>query len=53
MELTYLPTERNRPTLDVLAASQLAASEAHSFRYDITDGYPAPGEIAIEFMERD
>jgi FkbH-like protein len=52
MELTYLPTERNRPTLDVLAASQLAASEAHSFRYDITDGYPAPGEIAIEFVER-
>lgn len=50
MDLTYLPTERNRPTLEVLENSNLQQIDAHSFRVDITKGYEHPSTVKLTWI---
>ncbi len=49
---TYLRTERNRPTLDMLAASQLIECGPNEYRFDLSRGYEAPPAITIEAAGR-
>ncbi len=48
MTATYLRTERNRPTLDMLASSKLVECGPGEYRFDLSRGYDAPPAIAIE-----
>ena len=52
MEATYRRTERNRPTLDVLAASRLVEHGPNEYRFDLAESYRAPGSIALEAVAR-
>jgi len=45
---TYLPTERNRPTLDVLRKGQLAEESPNEFVWNCTDDYLKPKCINLE-----
>ena len=51
MQVAYIPTERNRPTLDVLAASKLVKCGRHEYRFELSNAYDAPIEISIEPAE--
>ena len=53
MQVTYLPTERNRPTLDMLGSSKLLKTGQYEYLFDLINGYEAPGEIALELIDRD
>jgi FkbH-like protein len=53
MLAAYVPTERNRPTLDVLASSKLLKTGEREYVFDLADGYEAPAEIKIEPFAND
>jgi FkbH-like protein len=50
MDLTYLPTERNRPTLEVLESANLLQIDPHSFRVDVTKGYEKPSTVKLNWI---
>ena len=49
MEVEYVPTDRNRPTLEVLLKSDLRPVAANHFSFDIKEDYAKPEWIAINF----
>lgn len=48
MTATYVPTERNRPTLDVLQKSGIPAVGDNRFVWDCTQPYPLPQHVTLE-----
>jgi FkbH-like protein len=48
LEATYVRTERNRPTHDVLSASRLVERAPGEYRIDLDRPYPAPSSIVLE-----
>ncbi len=52
MHVSYLPTDRNRPTLDVLSSSRLVPAGGTDYVFDLESGYQAPPEIALERADR-
>jgi FkbH-like protein len=49
LEAVYLPTPRNRPTLDVMNASDLREVEPHLFRASIEGRFAKPAVLTIHF----
>ena len=49
MEILYLPSERNRPTLEVLEKSNLEIVSTHHFRVNIEKGYQKPDLVELNF----
>jgi FkbH-like protein len=47
---TFLPTERNSPTLKVLKACGLTWSTNHQFSWDCAHPFPNPESLLIEFL---
>lgn len=47
MEICYLPTDRNRPTLEVLNKSNLKKIKPFEFEVDIEDGFEKPNLISL------
>jgi FkbH-like protein len=50
MAAQYLPTARNRPTLDVFHSTGLKEISAHRFTVDIKGGFPIPKSIALDIQ---
>jgi FkbH-like protein len=44
---TYVPTAKNRPTLEFLDSSGLDVTAAPTYRWDLSQPYPAPGFITV------
>jgi FkbH-like protein len=51
MKVSYLPTERNRPTLDVLDSSHLEPASHNEYAFDLARRYPAPADITIDLAD--
>lgn len=49
LQARYLPTSRNRPTLDVFRGAGLREIEEHVFSIDCSAGTPKPDEVIVEF----
>jgi FkbH-like protein len=49
MQVVYLPTARNRPTLDVFREVGLDESPQHVFSFDCRELFPKPDTVVIEF----
>jgi len=47
MNITYVPTERNRPTLEVLESSNLQNVDLHNYKIDIALGYDKPSSLML------
>lgn len=52
MEIVYEPTDRNRPTLQVLEEANLEKIEAQKFRVNFESGYQKPEFIELNFIEK-
>lgn len=48
MKIEYLPTLRNRPTLEVLENANLTKTKPHHFEVDIATGYGKPISVMLE-----
>jgi FkbH-like protein len=51
LQAHYLPTSRNRPTLDVLRSAGLSEVEEHVFLVDCSDGIEKPDQVIVEFVK--
>ena len=51
MEIVYLPTDRNGPTLEILENSKLEKINLHEFRVDVDLGYEKPALVKLNFKE--
>lgn len=49
LRATYLPTVRNRPTLDVFRGHGLTETAEHVFLFDIQAGFAKPDAVMLEF----
>jgi FkbH-like protein len=49
MQAVYLPTPRNRPTLDVFREVGLEETPQHVFSFDCRKAFPKPDFVMIEF----
>jgi FkbH-like protein len=49
MQAVYLPTARNRPTLDVFREVGLDEAPQHVFSFDCRKRFPKPDSVLIEF----
>ena len=47
----FLPTERNAPTLSVLAGSGLTSTDDKVFQWDCKQSYPMPSAITLQTLE--
>ena len=47
LDIRFLPTERNAPTLQVLQGARLKAVEEHRFELNAADGYAWPDTITL------
>jgi FkbH-like protein len=47
---TYLPTERNEPTLKVFKSSGLLELTGHKFSWDCALPFPRPESVTLEFL---
>ena len=50
MTVKYLPTERNRPTLEVMEKAGLQQVHKHMFEMRIAEGYQKPAPITLEIL---
>jgi len=50
MHAQYIPTERNRPTLEVLQNIGLEERREHLFVFDCTSPFPKPDAIEIDYV---
>ena len=48
VEIRYLPTARNRPTLEVLQKAGLLAKEPECFVIDVKEGFKQPDTVTLE-----
>jgi len=51
MEIVYVPTERNRPTLQVLENARLVKVNPHVFRVNIDLGYEKPELVELNVLD--
>jgi FkbH-like protein len=49
MQAVYLPTARNRPTLDVFREVGLVEASQHVFSFDCRKAFPKPDTVVLEF----
>ena len=49
MKIEYLPTVRNRPTLEVLQTAGLTETTTHHFEVDVNKGFPKPESVVLDF----
>jgi hypothetical protein len=49
MQAVYLPTARNRPTLDVLRSVGLDESPQQVFSFDCRKAFPMPDTVMLEY----
>jgi len=49
MNVQYLPTARNRPTLDVFHNAGLKEVSEHHFIIHVKDGFPKPDSVVLDF----
>jgi FkbH-like protein len=50
MDVVYKPTDRNRPTLEVLEGAKLEKIDAQKFRVDFELGYEKPNFVELNFV---
>ena len=51
LQIDYLPTKRNRPTLEVLQKANLQETAPEKFVIDLAKGYPKPPWVQVEHHE--
>jgi FkbH-like protein len=49
LRIDYLPTARNRPTLEVLQTAGLTETAPNHFEVDAAAGFPKPETVALDF----
>lgn len=50
MQAVYLPTARNRPTLDIFREVGLVEVTQHVFSFDCKKAFPKPDTVVLEFI---
>lgn len=52
MSISYIPTERNRPTYEVLENANLKKVGDYTFEVDLNEGFPKPSSVRLNVITK-